>query len=167
MNTINTLKTKRLKSSSWKVSMMLEILRPSAKQKYVKYWRFNFDTNIINTLSEMCHFSVSIPGAVSNLTIGVNLGVFHTILVVCRYKHAALTGLRRWRRHISINIVKKSAETPKQKPQANKPYGTKEWRFLPHFLPDTWGVLISKLCISRKNTSIFLKLTLMVRFHED
>ncbi|MCY4553784.1 MAG: hypothetical protein OXC79_08940 [Candidatus Poribacteria bacterium] len=52
MNTINILKTKKLKSRSWKVSMMLEILRPSAKQKYAKYWRFNFDTNIINTLSE-------------------------------------------------------------------------------------------------------------------
>ena len=64
MNTINILKTKRPKSSSWKVSMMLEILRPSAKQKYVKYWRFNFDTNIISTLLEMFHFSVSIPGAV-------------------------------------------------------------------------------------------------------
>ena len=44
----------------------------------------------------------------------------------CGYKHTALTGLGFSLENAAINIMKKSAETPKQKPQANKPYGTKK-----------------------------------------
>ena len=58
-------------------------------------------------------------------TIGVNLG-FWTAFQHGRYKHATLTGLDSLVERFSINIMKKSAETPKQKPQANKPYRTEE-----------------------------------------
>ena len=68
-----------------------------------------------------------------NRTIGVNLAVFDSVLATMDInmlkKHPSKTPYREPRfllENAAINILKKSAETPYQTPQANKPYGTKE-----------------------------------------
>ena len=48
-------------------------------------------------------------GAVRNRTIGVNLGIFDSVLAT-----------------IDINMLKKYAKTPQQGPQANKSYSTEK-----------------------------------------
>ena len=62
-----------------------------------------------------------------NRTIGVNLGIFDNV-----FRADPCRGFRpygenkNWDKRFSTQILKKYAETPKQKPQANKPYGIQE-----------------------------------------
>ena len=57
--------------------------------------------------------------------IGFNLGIFDNISLRIRVDAAPL-GLGFVKQRFSTEILKKYAETPKQKPQANKPYGIQE-----------------------------------------
>ena len=61
-----------------------------------------------------------------NRTIGVNLAIFDNIPLHIRVEVSAPTGLGFVKQRFSTQILKKYAETPKQKPQANKPYGIQE-----------------------------------------
>ncbi len=69
--------------------------------------------------------------------------------------NAAPTGLLHSLIPAATQMLKKSAETPKQKPQANKPYGTKERTDKSYFIDDMREGYTCEHFLTARNTPFF------------